>query len=87
MGADTIYQIVSVVVIPIIVTLLKKVNLPNKWAPVTAFGIAIVLAVVGQLLGITVDVNTVAQTIMASLATAGVAVLGYDQIKKLTETK
>jgi hypothetical protein len=81
------YTIVSTIAIPLIVTGLRAAKLPAKWAPVTAFGVAIILTAIGQALGLTLDVNTIAQTILQSLGIAGVAVLGYDQVKKLTETK
>ena len=85
MTPELIYQIVSVVLIPAIVTLLKKIRLPSKWAPVAAFGIALGLVAAAKPFGVDLDVNTVAQTIITALATAGVAVLGYDTVKKLTE--
>ena len=78
------YTIVSIIVIPIVVQLLKKVKLPSKWAPVAAFGVALVLVGAGHLLGLNLDINTIAQAIIAGLATAGVAVLGYDTVTKLT---
>ena len=77
------YQILSVVIIPFVVGLLKKFNLPSKWAPVAAFVVAIVLVAVGKIFGLDLDVNTIAQAIITALATAGISVLGYDTLKKL----
>lgn len=82
-----LYTIISVVVIPFVVMLLKKLSLPSKWAPIAAFVVALVLVVVGKVFGAELDVNSIAQAIIAALATAGVSVLGYDTVKKLTETK
>ena len=79
-----LYTIISTVAIPFIVMLLKKIKLPSKFAPVAAFIIASILVGIGQLLGLNLDINTIAQAILTSLATAGVAVLGYDTVKKLT---
>lgn len=84
---ELIYQIVSIVLIPIIVTFFKKMKLPSKWAPIASFGVALVLVSVAKVFNIDLDVNSVSQTILAALATAGISVLGYDTVKKLTETK
>lgn len=79
------YTIVSVAVIPVIVTLLKKLKLPSKWCPIAAFAVALILVAAGKLFGVDLDVNNIAQAITAALATAGVSVLGYDTITKLIE--
>jgi hypothetical protein len=79
------YTIISVVVIPLVVMLLKKLNLPSKWCPIAAFAVALVLVGAGKAFGVDLDVNNIAQAIVAALATAGVSVLGYDTVKKLTE--
>jgi len=79
------YTILSVVVIPFVVAGFKKLGLSSKWAPVAAFLVAIVLVGIGTFFGLGLDVNTIAQAILAGLATAGVSVLGYDTVKKLTE--
>lgn len=80
-----LYTIISVVVIPFIVAGLKKLKLPSKWAPIAAFVVALILVSAGKLFGLELDVNNIAQAIIAALATAGVSVLGYDAVKKLTE--
>ena len=79
------YTIVSTIAIPFIVSLLKKMKLPSKWCPLAAFAVAGVLVGLGKVFGIDLDVNSIAQAIIVALATAGVGVLGYDQVKKLTE--
>ena len=75
------YTIVSIVVIPLIVIGLRKIKMPVKWAPVAAFGIAVGLVAIGKAIGIELDVNTIADAIIRGLATAGIAVLGYDTVK------
>jgi hypothetical protein len=79
------YTILSVIIIPFVVMGLKKLNLPSKWAPIAAFVVALILVSAGKLFGLELDVNTIQQTIIAALATAGVSVLGYDTVKKLME--
>ena len=79
------YTVISVVLIPLIVMGLKKLALPSKWAPIAAFAVALVLVAIGRVFGAVLDVNSIAETIIAALATAGVSVLGYDTVKKLTE--
>ena len=81
------YTVISVIIIPFVVMGLKKFKLSSKWAPIAAFAVALVLVAVGKVLGAELDVNTIAQAIVAALATAGVSVLGYDTVKKLTEEK
>lgn len=80
-----LYTLITVVIIPFIVMGIKKLGLSSKWAPVAAFIAALILVSVGNLLGLGLDVNSIAQAIIAALATAGVSVLGYDTVKKLTE--
>ena len=80
-----IYTIVMTVAIPFIVMGLKALSLPSKWAPVAAFVVAISLVAAGKALGIDLDVNTIADLIIKGLATSGVAVLGYDALKKITD--
>ena len=79
-----LYTIVSTVLIPIIVMLLRKIKLPTKFAPIAAFIIAGALVGIGKGFGLNMDVATIADAIIKALATAGVAVLGYDTVKKLT---
>lgn len=85
MTPDVIYQVISIVLIPLIVGLAKRFKLPSKWAPVTAFGVAIILVSIGKVFGMELDINNIGQLIISALATAGISVIGYDQIKKLTE--
>ena len=79
------YTIVSVVVIPLIVWLLRLAKLPTKWCPIVAFAVAVALVAIGKVLGVDLDVNTIQQAIVTALATAGVSVLGYDTVSKLME--
>lgn len=81
------YSIITTLVIPFIITGLRKLKLSSKWAPIAAFAIALTFVGIGTALGITLDVNTIADAIIKGLASAGIAVLGYDQVKKLTEPK
>ena len=76
-----IQTVVITVVIPFIVGFLRKMNMPVKWAPIAAFGVAIALVSLGKAFGVEMDVATLADTIIKSLAMAGVAVLGYDALK------
>lgn len=80
------YTIISIVLIPLIVMGLKKIKLPSKWAPVAVFGVALILVAVGKVIGIDLDINTIADAIVKGLVTAGISVLGYDTVKKLTES-
>lgn len=87
LAPETIYTIISVLVIPAVIGFLKKIKLPSKYAPVAAFGVATALVGVGKVIGFDLDVNTLADAIIKGLITAGISVIGYDQVKKLTETK
>lgn len=82
-----IQTIVMTVIIPFIVWGLKKLSLPTKWAPIAAFGVAIAVVSLGKVFGVDMDVTTVADTIIKSLAMAGVAVLGYDTYKSVATPK
>lgn len=80
----TLYTIISTILIPAIVWLLRKAKLPAKWCPLAAFVVAGALVGLGKVFGADVgDVNTLAQAILTALTTAGVAVLGYDTVSKL----
>jgi len=81
------FDIVTVIVIPFIVQLLKKVNLPTKFAPFAAIVIAAIIVGVGGLFGLTLDVASISDLILRSLGLAGVAVLGYDAVKQLVPSK
>jgi hypothetical protein len=85
MSPELIYQAISVVLIPIIVALARKFTFPAKWAPILAFGIAVVLTSVAKFFNIDLDVNTISSLIITALATAGISVLGYDAVRKLTQ--
>jgi uncharacterized membrane protein YjjP (DUF1212 family) len=87
MTPEVIFNIVAVVIVPGIVMLLKKINLPSKFAPVAAFFVATILVGIGKLIGIELDINSVADAIVKGLLLAGVSVIGYDQVKKITEVK
>jgi uncharacterized membrane protein len=84
---ELLYQIISVVLIPIVIWVARKFKLPTQWAPVAAFGVALITVSAARIFGIELDVNTVAQTILAALATAGVAVLGYDTAKGFSDAR
>ena len=87
MSPELVYQIISVIIIPIVVWAARKFKLPTVWAPIAAFGVALVTVSAARIFGIELDVNTVAQTIIVALGTAGVAVLGYDTVKGITDAK
>lgn len=70
-----------------IVQLLKLIKLPSKWAPTVCLIVAVILVSVAKALGLELDVQTVAEALMKALGIAGVTVLAYDQLKKLTETR
>lgn len=81
------YQIISVVVIPFVVYGFRKVGLSTKYAPIAAFGVAVALVAIGKAIGIDLDVNTIQSALITALATAGVSVLGYDTVTRLTAKK
>jgi len=83
----SIQTIIMTVAIPFVVMFLRKMNLPSKWCPIAAFGVAIALVALAKVFGVDMDINTIAQAIIQSLGMAGVAVLGYDTVKKAIETK
>ena len=80
-----IETIVMTVIIPFVVMFLRKMSLPSKWCPIAAFGVALALVGLGKVFGVEMDINTIAQAIITSLGMAGVAVLGYDTVKKATD--
>ena len=82
-----IVDIVMVVIVPVVVSGLKKLKLPSKWAPIAATAVALALVAVGKVIGLDLDVNSIADAIIKGLAIAGVSVLGYDTITELTEKK
>jgi len=82
-----IVDIVMVVIVPVVVSGLKKLKLPSKWAPIAATAVALALVAVGKVIGLDLDVNSIADAIIKGLAIAGVSVLGYDAITELTEKK
>ena len=77
-----IQTIVLTVVIPFIIGFLRKMGLPTKWAPITAYGVALILVGIATAFGIDMSVATIADAILKGLGMAGVAVLGYDAIAK-----
>jgi hypothetical protein len=71
-----------------IVQLLKKLkNFPAKFAPLVCLVVAAILVGLASVIGVDMDVNTVAQGILTAWGVAGATVLTYDQVKKLTEPK
>ncbi len=81
------FDAIAVILIPIIVTVLKKLKLSSKFAPIAVFFLAIIIVAGGKVLGYELDVNTIQEALIKALAIAGVSTLGYDTIKKLTEPK
>lgn len=70
-----------------IVQLLKKAKLPSKFAPLVCLVVAAILVGLAKMAGVDMDVNTVAQGLLAALGIAGATTLVYDQVKKVTEPK
>lgn len=81
------YQIITVVLIPILVGLWKRFGLSPTYAPTAAFGVSLGLVLLGRVFGLTLDAGTIQSAVLTALASAGIAVIGYDQAKKLTEIK
>ena len=84
MDMALILKAVAAVVIPFIITLLKKVKLPSKWAPVVAVLLATTYVLIARGAGLDADLNTVYAAIASVLGISGASVLGYDLVKKLT---
>lgn len=82
-----IQTIVLTVVIPFIVGFLRKMNLPTKWAPLAAYGVALALVALGNVFGLDMGVATIADALLKGLGMAGVAVLGYDALKATAVVK
>jgi len=78
--------IVVTVVIPFLVQALKQ-WIPVKFAPIVAVVLAGIYVVIAKMTGNDADFNTIYAAILTALGVAGVGVLGYDTVKKLTETK
>jgi len=75
----------ATIIIPFIVQLLKKMKLPSKFAPIVALVLAIVYVAIARVAGIDADLNTIVAQITQALTIAGIGVLGYDTVKKITE--
>lgn len=78
------FEVITVVVIPFIVQLLKKIKLPTKVAPIAAFILALIIVAGGNVLGFDLNIDTIIDAIIKALAISGVSVLGYDTVKKLS---
>ncbi len=81
------FDAIAVVIIPFIVTFLKKLKLSSKFAPIAVFLIAVIIVAGGKVLGYDLDVQTIQEALLKALCIAGVSTLGYDTVKKLTEPK
>ena len=78
------FEVITVIAIPFIINLLKKIKLPTKIAPIAAFVLALVIVAGGKILGFDLNIQTLIDAIIKALAISGVSVLGYDAIKKLS---
>ena len=81
-----ILNIIVTVAIPFIVNFLKKWLGGSKFAPIVALVLAVIYVAIAKAMGVEQDVNTIYQAILLALGIAGTSVLGYDAVKKLTET-
>jgi len=79
------FEIISAIVIPFVIQLLKKIKLPTKIAPIVAIILAIIVVAGAKIAGIDLDVKSVMDVILKILGIAGGSVLAYDTVKKLTE--
>ena len=79
------FEIISAIVIPFLIQLLKKIKLPTKIAPIAAVVLAIIVVAGAKIAGIDLDVKSVMDVVLKILGIAGGSVLAYDTVKKLTE--
>ncbi len=88
MDNNIINIIVSVGVIPFLVNLLKSF-LPNlkRFAPIAAITLAVVYVLVGNLLGLNIDLSTTIEKVLLALGMAGGSVLSYDTLKTTLKNK
>ena len=85
--AGRVFEIITVVVIPFIVQFLKKIKLPTKLAPFAAIIAAIIIVAGGKFLGVDLEIKNVLELILKAIGLAGISVLGYDIVKKITVDK
>jgi len=79
------FEIISAIVIPFVIQLLKKIKLPTKIAPIVAVILATIIVAGAKIAGIDLDVKSTTDVILKILGIAGGSVLAYDTVKKLTE--
>ena len=76
-----LFQIITVAVIPFIVNLLKKINVPTRIAPIVAVVLAIGIVAGGKALGVDLDLNSVLDIILKGLGLGAISIFGYDLYK------
>jgi hypothetical protein len=69
----------------VVTQILKKINLPSKWAPFVVLGLAVVCVGVAKALGITADVETLQGIIAKGLGIGAATISIYDIIKQWLE--
>ena len=79
------FEIISAIVIPFVIQLLKKIKLPTKIAPIVAIVLAVIVVAGAKIAGIDLDVKSTMDIILKILGIAGGSVLVYDTAKKLIE--
>ena len=80
-----LFNVVTAVIIPFLVQLLKMIKLPTKFAPIAAVVLAVVIVAGAKWLGVELDFNTMTGLIANALGVAGVSVLGYDLFRQVTK--
>lgn len=81
------FEIISAVIIPFIVQLLKKIKLPTRIAPIAAIVLAILAVAGAKLLGQDLNIQNIYEAILKILGISGMSILGYDVLKKTINNK
>jgi hypothetical protein len=81
------FEIISAVVIPFVVQLLKKIKLPSRLAPIAAVILAILIVAGAKILGSDLDIGNIYEAILKVLGISGMSILGYDVLKKTVKNK
>lgn len=81
------FEIITAVIIPFVVQLLKKIKLPKRLAPLVAVILAILAVVGAKLLGYDLNIQNALEAILKILGISGMSVLGYDLLKRTVKNK